>query len=1150
MQAPFSLASQVNKVLKDWKKNNLKVKQYALGLIGNELHYAAFHPVRYICFILLFFLSYSFLLLALVSLGWVDLGNLDFFRTQAEGKLKEWPLSSVWAIQATIAAMVYPFVISFVSLLLQRRTSSKALLQIYLIHSSALFSGTSSLILVFVIALQYVASLRIAEPTILQGIFYACTYLWFGFNLLITLRFLYRTINFLNDDEQNEVVYQYLINVSLPEYLHQLVESRLYDICIKNGWYADSDTGGTNGPFIMYFDISKGAPAQEIKRHSKFPVQLIDIRFRLLSFSLKKWLAKARAYQPNSQNDSKVSSMQSKLIIHAWPGSKYQGEVKLVSVKNGPKIGWLDRQILYRSFKFAKTKKNLKYVSVSEVIKEHFDDLRVKVQDLDLEGFREANQKALNLYHFLVKACQISIYKELEVSNLAHLHIWTQKEGWVFDEFLCNYRSVFSAAVGVLHHDANPIKDLCALGFQLGCEDDSKELKGNLLSLSYIFFQKIAEWWAKSVEEQGQLQHDRHYGIKLQPPLMRAYEDLLAEFAGDWDTNRRVNAQIHDEDVFDWQHRQVEVDLHADHLLHTAILLLEAIDRGDQTAAEWFADVLVKWPMQVSGYKPLHYLVQENATRISLDTFYEPWVKIKEYLIPAENVFYQTSLSDAEWQEQIARQALEAFWEQVMLLLSEILIQWAKPDLADSHENSLCLYILKGFYTRKVWRQGSQAGKVDLFSSTTDYLLLRLSVYVEPTIEQGRVSQKLDSFIHRVREINQPRMVSGRLYSSYELDSSKSLDDALIAALTVLSIVGWQPPSRYHQSLVNEWAGSSKAAAIIVDRLDELMHRQELATQLYGGVISYLTKDSDPVLSLEKRKKLVNELISKTRDELKKANQEKIRGTQIDDQALKTLAKQVSQVNFNKENPPFPVRLFSSIVFDMQACAGEKYSITLKNVRKELFIQADDARHQSIWFSEIAEDFGKRLTQILFSDILKSEIALQFTVNSGQTFWEVIKAESANLTTDRRTAILFVSRYGGSFYQWLNKWSMAQEVPVDKVLGESPEFLVNSDLQQNTPEYRYTISNVEVYLAPIPKDECWMLSKEDLESVSFGRFNDDSCVQCELNEVGSSVCQSGEIEGVYPLENSDLFRDLKMTFYRKVLRVGASLIKIQFDSGS
>lgn len=64
---------------------------------------------------------------------------------------------TAWSVQATVVALVYPLVISFVTLLLQRRATAKVALTAYLLETGVKPSGSSSFALLVLLTLQYLA---------------------------------------------------------------------------------------------------------------------------------------------------------------------------------------------------------------------------------------------------------------------------------------------------------------------------------------------------------------------------------------------------------------------------------------------------------------------------------------------------------------------------------------------------------------------------------------------------------------------------------------------------------------------------------------------------------------------------------------------------------------------------------------------------------------------------------------------------------------------------------------------------------------------------------------------------------------------------------------------------------------------------------
>ncbi|PAJ79174.1 hypothetical protein CJO71_20070 [Burkholderia ubonensis] len=81
-------------------------------------------------------------------------------------------------------------------------------MHLYLLSSGALAAGLSSLILVVVMGIQYVAMPYFGASVLLQ--WGALDSVWFVINAVLTAHFLYRTVEFLRPDVQLDVVRRYL----------------------------------------------------------------------------------------------------------------------------------------------------------------------------------------------------------------------------------------------------------------------------------------------------------------------------------------------------------------------------------------------------------------------------------------------------------------------------------------------------------------------------------------------------------------------------------------------------------------------------------------------------------------------------------------------------------------------------------------------------------------------------------------------------------------------------------------------------------------------------------------------------------------------------------------------------------------------------
>ena len=134
---------------------------------------------------------------------------------------------TIWTVQATFIALVYPIVLTFVPILLQRRPSSRFALAFYMRGSAVLPAGTSSLLLLGVLSLQYVLSYYIPQNLFLFGAVFDGT--WLVCNLVLTAYFLVKTVRYV-EEEVGESTYRRLsLSYVLWSDLQDAVLARDYD---------------------------------------------------------------------------------------------------------------------------------------------------------------------------------------------------------------------------------------------------------------------------------------------------------------------------------------------------------------------------------------------------------------------------------------------------------------------------------------------------------------------------------------------------------------------------------------------------------------------------------------------------------------------------------------------------------------------------------------------------------------------------------------------------------------------------------------------------------------------------------------------------------------------------------------------------------
>ena len=128
VKTPWSVSAVARREEAAWFAQNVHRRRLSLSRVERELLFAGEHPLRFV-FSLLALQGALLLLFAKLPPEWFSPAWL--FDWKVAEQLSHF--STVWTIQATLAALVYPIVISFVAVYLQRRPAAEAFVHLYML---------------------------------------------------------------------------------------------------------------------------------------------------------------------------------------------------------------------------------------------------------------------------------------------------------------------------------------------------------------------------------------------------------------------------------------------------------------------------------------------------------------------------------------------------------------------------------------------------------------------------------------------------------------------------------------------------------------------------------------------------------------------------------------------------------------------------------------------------------------------------------------------------------------------------------------------------------------------------------------------------------------------------------------------------------
>lgn len=1109
-RTPWSVRTVARRDEAEWFAQNMHRRRLALSKLERDLLFAGEHPLR---------LAFSLLALQIALLMLVAVLPQDWLAPAwAKWEVAEQltHFSTVWTIQATLAALVYPIVISFVAVYLQRRPAAEAFIHLYMLDSGGLAAGLSSLALVVVMGVQYL--MMSTWGTAWLPVWAAIDTAWFVVNAALTTFFLFRTVEFLRPEVQARVIQRYTVNVALPRDVQRLNSFQVMAGGIAKGWFSVPSYGDEKAPegprMLIGRGFREGAVQGEIRLRAQ--ARLVDVRIWLVRLVVESWYRSALKSPPPGKPEAfGVNKSWPLLTLPMSPGTVYKSDLTLAMVAGGPELSPWQRWLLRWSVVLRLTRRERYGIRVEAILGELAADARNMAAKLDNEGFERAYGALIDLHGLLLAAC----LDKTETGEQGSWALLPDPESF-FDRTLHKnwsnvYRGIFEAAIEGMVRDTRPLRRLCHLLQHLeGKElrESPVEIREHLLQMPPLMMYQLSNWWAFRVEEQGIIEHSHKQMVVLRPPLNRVYDEVLSTFVAGWENGRpdkpRRNQDAH---ALDWPTLPGLARLNVNHIEETARMLLAAVLRGDQAAAEWLADVLSKW-WGALAFDREPYQLYDKTAFITIDDLGLAWPAFcAKFGLGADDVESQGRLRPA-LQQGAFRAALRNYWTDVRLLTLELMLDWVRAVPAASANTSLAFEIAAGLLTGKQWKSGGQA--VDSLSnfSPSGYLVAKVRQFAASGEWRGGYVGRLDGFVERVKDMHRPNMVSSRVYSFGGADDVESLQESQLELFAVLATGPWSLP-RSLQRQLDVWFdprfAQYSSVDILRDRLRSWLERLDAKPGLSLEHIDLMKARIKPGVQAATAVDQVKAGLLAAQQVLEDRREVTLAAQSIDPDRLLEIGRYASTSGFSKDKGHFPVHLFP---IERTAENLDDFTLTFTQVsRGELTqLQMDQpAVNEAEYF---ADAMAQQVAIVVLNDVLHRSDIKEIAVRDGEAYWKALQAESGPIVAKGGTPILLLDN--ATRPDWVWDWQHADFDPSHK----RPDDLQVRRREGQGAGYQCDFNDIEVYLAPLPLGQSILLSSDVFRALTFTDYGDGRFVRAEVVE----------LKGVKNLV------DLKLTFSRRV----------------
>jgi hypothetical protein len=1012
---------------------------------------------------------------------------------------------ALWAIQATISALVYPIILAFVTLLLQRSASS-GLVRVYLHHTGAKLAGLSALALVLAMLVQFIfITIRdewISNRTLAWWCVFAA--IWLAINIGLTFRFLMRTLDFLSPEQKFNQTVRYALHVVWPAQVRAALAVVLYQHADKYGLLPKLDDEFNNskhGPILqLYSSFYKNDGSSVVSISLGASKELKDVWFKPLRIAVERWAARASA-QLSAKSD--ISSVAKKerpsMRLPIVPGDIHEGQIFLATINGVTQISSFERQLIKLAYRF----KNEAVDADDDVevyLKELIQETRDGLRNMHEVIFRGALSAAIDLHVSLLRGSEF-INDENISENFSLLPTGGAFPREFHEEWIQLYRPLIDDVVSELSKNSKFFVSVCGIPSRIIYGLDATpalKQRVTIIRLAPHILWQLSTWWKQTVELQGSLVHNMCNPIALRPPQLSLHQNALRQWIGSWETLRDVYCL---RDPFlapaGWEDAHRWADPCISHLEETANATADAVFRGDRIAAEWLADSLQKWISSIdSKLRSSVYLRRHHL--LTVESFGSAWDVVQGEFF--HNIEYDISVS----QDAVALGAMRNYWIDVRCVFAFVLVTWSRK--CECHA-SLPADILRGLLDGRSWLSGDESrGNTGLNRGPSWLFKQFIRQQFSGRIDETRYSRRLDELIRRLIDLTQGESVSGRILTSWGNDDLDSVLDGQVFLLLLLSTQGWDPTADLEADF-RGWLSDDERIRDIQRYLDSLIERAAKPQFAeYEPTYCCLRKDKESTVTFDIALKYVSEALTKASLFLSKLRSETLKTAPISDKRLLAYATYASSLAFARETGAFPLPLFSSVLYSTDPLKPNK--LTLQAMEKGGFTDPEMAQRASNEEEWTASLMKSHVAAIVLFEALNSAKLSESPVDTPKAYWDALQEGVRALSQQNLTPILLLDNPTRPAWVW--DWSH------EKILGndgdndfhERPDGLRFSRISEfEGDHYLGHFNEVAVYSAPLESGSSVLIPRELFNSVKFRRFPNDKFVNAAVEKIEGEFAQ-------------------------------------------
>ena len=653
-----------------------------------------------------------------------------------------------WSVQATVVGLVYPIVISFIALMLQRRSHSTAALRLYALDSGVIPAGASSIGLLVALSLEFFGALHATEhkeALIFPLLAFDAT--WFVVNLALTAYFLARTIRFLQDDEQSLTLKKLAVDVVLRQEIASIVTQKVSARAPDRRWKLPVKPASRSEPSIQML-VWGGDATTQVKQQVNAGEVIEDIHLRLLGWVGRRWLKRAPSHVPKNGQPGP------KLHFRGVADDSPAGLKTICSVTAGPDLTRFERAVVRMAYVVRRGRDVALGLSTGEILGELALECQSQAESGQFAKAEAVFLEQLELHKILLAACAFIAEGEPDSAALLQPDGQWLSHRMLQARWLDKYDELARLGVALLDRDSRLFRLVACVPAALtsALPPRPSTVLSSSQDAASVLARQLGLWWIREAQL-ANLRPGVGLGGNLPAPLDKVYESALTSFIGAWNSVHVGVPQAQASgDATRWKDLVARCLVYADHIDQSAKLFLDAMARGDEAASTRYCDHFLKWWGLHSSELEMNNLEYDpDFDRIELSIAAKTWEEVVDQLSGGRMAFSPLVA------ERAINLGLRRYWESMRVLVILLCMKNAGgAPAADSREIRMAAALVKG----EPLHTGSDVEADDL-----DDPSVPLNRLVAIGFGDQSTVQRLDAFCDRLRWDGQVPEVPGWPYS-------------------------------------------------------------------------------------------------------------------------------------------------------------------------------------------------------------------------------------------------------------------------------------------------------------------------------------------------------------------------------------------------